>query len=602
MPEPIILVIGGVALYKWVKGKQAPASDSPLLAVVPAAATAQNRALNTMSPDALATNTSVTNQGVAPLATGEMALAVPSDLVAALDNQTALAMRAYASLNPPDFQAFLAKYADRLVLRNDFYFEALTNPPEAGYELTPAMIAGLGTASYKVAQALNGVYVGRSVDLFGVTASVAGQIPSINPDLVSGLQAAAMSYRAITSMSQVFAIAAANNVAITELMSFSATALTAAGAYPGLAALPLSGVLMAVGLVVDIGFTIIGDKPDLQKAVDVALDVASLAVLFIPVIGVVIAIVIQLVKFIIDLFGEDLFGGGMSHEQREVLETARYGSNINPMFPELAASYTPRELFKAIIGWGSGYCGGYHVVAMGVNLKLKAGDTLMVGGQLYTVPPNPAIEAYYGDGTSMLLGPGNQPGCYWLANTPFANITNDEQAWAFGAYASVNGVVAMAQAGIADWRKEQFNTPTEQLIAARTTPMREFLVKYKLTLDQVDQIALEYRAQPHLNELALAFGWATWQEMFAAVVADEWQAFLWSTTTGTLSDFSRNLGYASIYAFRAAALSSYETAWARVQKARVIWQARLVAQAEAAAYAFSQEYYIGSYSSGGNGA
>lgn len=597
MPEPVTLIVGGLALYAYLKGT-ASVPAAIVNPQAPAGSTAQNQPI---SGDAGGTGpgapmdtlgSAVASEIGAPLTAvvvdpapvaaviAEVDATAPADLVAALDNDTALAMRAYAALNPDDFQGFLDRYADRLVLRSDLMIEALTNPPEQGFELTPKMLMGLGNASYKVIQAFNGVAVGKSVDLFGVGASVAGQLPGINPDLVSGLQAAAMGYRAITSMTQVMGIAAANNVAVTELMSWGASSLGTVGAYPGLAALPLSGVLMAVGLVVDIGFTIIGNKPDLQKAIDVALDVASLAVLFIPVIGVVIAVVIQLVKFIIDLFGEDLFGGGLSEEQQDMIEAAKYGEKLNAMFPMLADAYTPRELLRTIIEWGSGYCGGRHVVAMAVSLAFRAGDTFMAGGQLVTIPPEM-------DGMTFGFGDNEQAGgCYWIRSMPLgiAAISNDEQAWLLAVYGALGDrIIAGAQVGVRDWLKEQFNTPTENLIAARATPLREFIVRHGLTLDQIDQIAQEYRAQPHLNALAAAYGWPTWQEHFAWVVEAEWDTFNDTVTHGTLSDFARRHGYPTMYAFRAAALASYETYWSRAKQAsRTLYQNALAAQQELA--------------------
>ena len=578
MPEPVTLVVGGLALYAYLKGR---ASVPALDPAAPASSTGSNQPI---SGDASGTGpgapletfgSAVAAEIGAPLTVvnqhpdevgaiiAEADQTAPPDLVGALDNDTAMLMRAYAALNPDDFAAFLDRYSDRIALRNDMILEYIADPPEAGFELSPTMLMGLGNASYKVIQALNGVSVGRSVDIFGVGASVAGSLPGINEDFVSSLQAAAMGYRAITSMAQVMTIAAANQVGVTTLMSWGTSSLSAIGAYPGLAALPMAGVLMAVGLVVDIGFTILGNKPDLQKAIDVALNVASLAVLFIPVIGVVIAIVIQLVKFIIDLFGEDLFGGGMSKEQREALEAARYGENLNPMFKELADAYTPRELWRTIVAWGSGYCGGRHVVAMSVNLVLHAGDTFLVGGQPYTVPPEL-------DGMPFGFGDNDQPGgCYWIRSmpAPFPSITNDEQAWMLGALASVNGIVAGAQVGVSEYLHVQFEDPTQRVIAARATPMREFLVKHRLTLDQVDQIALEYRAQPRLNALAAAFGWPTWQEFFAWVVEEEWEIFNDTITHGTLTDFARAAGFPTMYAYRAAALASYEAFYTRAEQA-----------------------------------
>lgn len=583
MPEPVTLVVGGIALYAFLKGRSTvPLADltaeerDTILSQAPSGALATQTPITIIPSGALQTSgsTIAAEEGI-PLGTvmtvpelDTAMLTVPADLVAALDNDTALMFRKYAALNPADFEAFLDRYADRLMLRNDLVIEMLTaGPPEQGFEPTPGMLISMGTAAYRVAQGLNGVAAGKSFDVFGISASAAGAIPGINEDFVSSLQGLAMGYRAITSLSQVMSIAAANQVGVTTMMSWGSGSLSAIGAYPGLAALPLAGVLMAVGLVVDIGFTIIGDKPDLQKAIDVALDVASLAVLFIPVIGIVIAIIIQLVKFIIDLFGEELFGGGMTHEQREVLEAARYGENLNPMFPALANAYTPRELFRTIIEWGSGYCGGTHVVAMSVVLILHTGNVVIAGGQAVTVPPEM-------DGVTFGFGNNEQAGgCYWIkswANTTMpqlANITNDEQAVMLGIYAPVNGVAAMAQAGIADWRKEQFNDPTERLIMTRAQPMRDFLVRHRLTLDEIDQIALEYRAQPHLNALASAFGWPSWQELFASTVSVEWQAFNATVTDGSLSDFAHQNGYPTMYAFRAAALAQHEWFYTRAKQA-----------------------------------
>lgn len=580
MPEPATLIIGGLALYAILKQGQAPLAalpaanqDAALSAGDPAGVLSTQVPLTRTPSGAMTTNGSIiaAEHGISlgqvmlapPIASD--GVAVPSDLVAALDAHTALMFRAYAALNPRDFESFLARYADRLVLRNDLMIELLTDPPAQGFEVTPGMLVGMGNAAYKVVQAINGVAVGKSVDLFGVASSAAGAIPGLNTDFVASLQGMAMGYRAINSLNQVMTLASTKGVSV---MNFSG--MVAVGAYPGLAALPLTGVLMAVGLVVDIAFTIIGDKPDLQKAIDVALDVASLAVLFIPVIGVVIAIIIQLVKFIIDMFGSELFGGGMSHEQREMLEAARYGENLNPMFPQLANCYTPRELFRTIIAWGSGYCGGTHVVAMGVSLILKPGDHLRIGGQSYTVPTDLLLS--FGDNETAGGGAG-RPGeenppytgrCSWLQGSPFAAMSNDEQAIALGVYASVNGVIASAAVGIAEWRKDQFTTPTENLIMARTQPMREFIVTHRLSLDQIDQIALEYRAQPHLNALSLAFGWPTWQEFFASIVDDEWHTFNLTVSEGSLSDFARRNGHPTMYAFRAAALAPWEQPYTRL--------------------------------------
>jgi hypothetical protein len=610
VPEPIVLILGGVAVYSWLKNRQTAAPTETQLADEPAAVTAGNTPLATIPSGSLATNGSAiaTAEGVpigdvmaVPPPPDGTYLTVPSDLVAALDNQTALMFRAYARLNPDDLEAFLTKYSDRVVLRNDLYFEILTEgPPGADdIQITPGMLTSMGSAAYRVGQALNGVAAGKSVDLFGTAASVAGAIPGVDENLVSSLQGMAMGYRVITSITDVMSVATNAGVEITNLTGLMQLG-GAVGAYPGLAALPLSGVLMGVGLVVDIGFTIISDKPDLQKAVDVALDVASLCVLFIPVIGLVIALVIQLVKFIIDLFGEQLFGGGMTKEQKEMIEAAKYGERLNPMYPQLAAAYTPRELWRTIVQWGSGYCGGVHIVAMSVVLKLKAGDTFMVNGSPYTVPPNPEAAQRSGDGTVAWLafGDNEQPGgCYWFKGTPFERITNDEQAWALGAYAAKNGTAASAQVGVSDYLTTQFEQPTMDIIQARATPMGEFVLKHKLSLDQIDQIALEYRAQPHLNELAVAFGWPTWQEHFGSVVEPEWRAFSLTTAEGSLSDFAKRNGYTTMYAFREVALRPFESLWQRGQAALRTAQTRLLAAQSASVDLYAQQHWLAQSSS-----
>jgi hypothetical protein len=569
MPEPFTLVLGGLAVYSLLRGMNAGQ---------PAPVNTDGSGTGPNAPFATATGTinhdvAGTTIGTAMLPGGApvdpvdiMNVALPADLVSKLDNETALKLRAYAVSNPSDFQAWLNGYADRMVLRNDLMIEMIRNPGAHEEEITlsPGMMVGLGSAAYKVLQAINGVAAGKSVDMFGISASVAGQIPGINEDFVSSLQAVAMGYRAISGMSDILSLAAANNVEIMNWTSLIGTS----GAYEGLAALPLGGVLMAVGLVVDIGFTIIGDKPDMQKAVDVALDVASLAVLFIPVIGVVIAIVIQLVKFIIDLFGDSLFGGGMSHEQRELLELAKYSESLSPMFPQLANAYTPREMYRLLISWGSGkgtgesdsqrdiydtanLCGGIHRIAMMVTFHIPPGERIMVGGQVKTVGPS-----------GLAFTPGGV-GCYWLVAAGLGAITADEQAFLIVKY----GETATAEAiqGITESLKAQLNEPVQNLVRARTAPMRDFMFKYKMSLDQIDQIAAEYRVQPYLAELSACYGWPTWQEMFASTCIVEWGQFNRSIVNGTLSDFARMNGFRSMYDMRGSALATWTQYFDRIK-------------------------------------
>lgn len=573
MPEPVTIILVGGAVYAFLKGRTAspkavatlpgaPGTETQVLAG-PARADAAGQPLSTgaagTGPTApLATPTSIVNGvSLAAVAADPLTPVKPiPDLAHVLEDDTALQMRRYVALHPDDFQGFLNRYADYIVLRQDLFIEAIAPPPPAGFQPTPTMVATLGVAAYKVAQGLNGVAAGRYGDIFGVASTAAGNIPGLNQDFVSAVQGLSLGYRAFTAISaaaDIATIAAANGVSI---MNVTGTMLETGGAVESLglgagagslAGAPIqtfSGVLMAVGLCVDIGFTIIGNKPDLQKAIDVALDVASLVCLFIPVIGWVIAIVIQLVKFIIDCFGEELFGGGLSHRERELIEAAHYGELLGPMFPKLANAYTPRELFSVIVEWGSGYCGGAHDVAMMVALNLRVGDQIMVGGQVYTVPADTTLTV------------GRQP-CYWFVGTPFAAMTNEEQAWALGKYAATNGVVARAQVGVTDALKEQFENPAEQLIAARAAPMKTF-IEHGVTLDGIDLIVAEYRAQPGLNALATFYGFTNWQAMLGQVLADEWVRWASNVTHGALSDFARENGYPTMYAYRAAAFKPFQ--------------------------------------------
>jgi len=540
----------------------------------PAGAPISTAASGTGASAPLATGTGVLNAVPLAQAMDPRITAIPP-LALVLDDSTAMMMRAYVALNPDDFQVFLNRYADRVQLREDLFFQAITNPPAGGFQPTPGMIASLGPAAYKVVQGLNGVAAGNTGDLFGVASTVAGKIPGLNPDFVHALQGLTLGYRAFSAglqLSQISTIAAANGVSVKNVTGVmlqtggqveSLGMGAAAGSLAGAPIASFAGVLMAAGLCVDIAFTIIGNAPDLQKAIDVALDVASLVCLFIPVVGWVIAIVIQLVKFLIDLFAEDLFyPKGHAAKQRELLESARYGESLSRMFPMIAEAYTPRELFAHIVQWGSGYCGGVMEIAMMVALNLKAGDQLMVGGHLYTVPAD----------TSITLG-DNAAGCYWFRGGPFETITNDEQAWALGRYASDNGVVARAQVGISEAMKVQYEVPTQQLIEARAAPFKTFAL-HGVSLDQVDQIAAEYRAQPPLNALSEFFGYPHWQDMLGELLTPEWRAWSAVVTHGTLTDFARANGQPTMYALRAAALAPWQALRDRVQalEAAMAWQ------------------------------
>src|SRR6266849_2611000 len=299
MPEPITIFIVGSAAWAFLRRQGtppaevarvlpgAPGSGGSRLAG-PATAGAGGQPLSTAAsgtgPTApLATLTAVVNGvpiGAVPTATIR---GIPP-LAVVLDNDTALLMRQYAALHPEDFQVFLDRYADFIVLRDDMFFEALTDPPAGGYKPTPMMAVSLGAATYKVVAAFNGVAAGNYGDLFGVASTVAGNLPGLNPDFVHALQGLTLGYRAYSAALSVVdlqAIAVANGVSlidVTGTMVETAQALGTAGTATVSMVTPLSsftggltlgGALMVVGLSVDIAFTIIGNAPDLQKAVDV---------------------------------------------------------------------------------------------------------------------------------------------------------------------------------------------------------------------------------------------------------------------------------------------------------------------------------------------
>lgn len=564
--EPVTLVLIGAAAYSYFKGKgaviskaelpsQAPTSnDLPILAG-PTGQPLSTGASGT-GPDApLATNTGLANPITILDSQPPAVQVVPiPPLALVLDNATAIALRQYALLDPDGFRIFLDRYADYFVLRSDQFIEMLTDPPAAGFQATPGMIANMGIAAYKVVQGLNGVAAGQYGDIFGVAATTAGQIPMINPDLLKSLQGLALGYRAYTAamtVGDIASIAAANGVG---MMDVTSSMLAGGGVSGSMAMAPIAsfaGVLMAVGLCVDIAFTIIGDRPDVQKAVDIALDAASLVCLFIPIVGWVVAIVIQLIKFIIDCFGEQIFGGGMTKTQHDMIEAAKYGEQLSPMWPILADSLTPRELWLHIVQWGSGYCGGAHTVAVAVWINLKAGDVIVIAGKLVTIDQD------------RMLNFGTQ-GCYWLRGTIFESMTNDEQALALATFGATDGRIgAQAQVGIMESMKSQFNIPTVNIIQARCAPMANF-VKHGVTLDGMDQIVAEFRAQVPLNNLAKMFKYETWQTMIGTVLASEWTTWAGSTPHGSLHDFAVSLHQPTMYALRAVAFQSYQVIFDRV--------------------------------------
>jgi len=148
----------------------------------------------------------------------------------------------------------------------------------------------------------------------------------------------------------------------------------------------IGDVLQVVGPVVTIVvacvsmyFTITGDLPDYQKAIYCALDAASIAAVFIPVVGWIVAAVIQIVKFVL----QKVLGQSKSHEQREAEETAyllQYGAQ--ELAKQLNQIMTLRQLYDVLTSWGSGSTGGTTAIAI---VTMVNGKMIGVSNQTYAV-------------------------------------------------------------------------------------------------------------------------------------------------------------------------------------------------------------------------
>jgi hypothetical protein len=301
-------------------------------------------------------------------------------------------------------------------------------------------------------------------------------------------------------------------------------------------------IVGTVGLVVDMVFTVLGNASDAQKAFDTALDAVLIACLWIPVYGWALALVVGIIKMIGDLFG---FSQGLTHAQREALERARYGDALAPMLADLAHAFSPREMVRVLMDWGSGACGGTHAVAMAPYMR----DAQT--GQLW----------YFGNA-----------GCYYWAQArgvqyrgqvlDGAPLSLDAQALALVQYGGTD-FAAEAQVGIREDLKTIFN---EQIVARVTQklPFWQGILAQGGTLDTLDVVAEEIRLTPDLTALAAFYGWASWQAGLAAMLQPQWTAYHDAHLTGgTLSDFARQHGYPDLRAWRTALFAPLWPAWQR---------------------------------------
>lgn len=320
------------------------------------------------------------------------------------------------------------------------------------------------------------------------------------------------------------------------------SATTSAGehlvsAVAGDVALTLADGLTAVAIVgalVDIGFTIASDQPDAQKAVNAALDAALIVCLFIPVWGWVIAIVIVVVKLVLNLFGSEIFGGD-DHKMREAREANRAMSQASDMARAIAEALSPRELVRVLWRWTTLYCGGpLHAAGNHAILtSLQGAD-----GAFYFAP-NPC----YLNGGRYHEWPDA------------AVMTLDDQALALVQYAASEFHVSI-QAGVKPEMLAGGNWSLDEGVTKKCLAWQE-IMSHGITLDQLDLLATEHRKQPRLREIAEFFGAPSWYDLIGWHLQDLWTRYLIHSRSGSLSDFAHQFGHPTWISLRDSVSEQY---------------------------------------------
>jgi len=319
-------------------------------------------------------------------------------------------------------------------------------------------------------------------------------------------------------------------------------------------------VIGTVGLVVDMAFTVLGDASDAQKAFDVAMDAVLIAALWSPVYGWAIAVVVGIVKLIVDLFG---FSQGLSHAQREALERQRYGEHLAPMLADLGHAYSPREMIRVLIDWGTGYCGGTHDIAMMTGLADPDAPPLAGTGWVPIVAPGCYQWALIG-------------GTYRGLTIPAAGLSVDDQAHLLVQY-GLTDLRAEAQSGIREDLKTVFNDAVRVRVQQKI-PTWQAIMAQGGTLDDLDVVSEEIRLGPDLHALAVFYGFDTWQALLTPMLQPAWTAYHGlHAPDGSLSGFARANGYPDLRSWRTALFAPLWPAW------RAEVQALAAAEAEAAA-------------------
>lgn len=312
---------------------------------------------------------------------------------------------------------------------------------------------------------------------------------------------------------------------------------------------PALQIIGVVGVLVDIGFTITGDQPDVLKAVNIAIDVAIIVCMFVPVWGWIAALVLSLVKIVIGLFtGQQ----GPSHAQREALETKWYADHgAKPFLQGLGGVLSPRELLRYMVEWGSGSCGGVHEVAISFTLQAPDGGLVQIGHQ-------------------HVYGAQTPNACYFNVGASYRNVadvsllTQDAMAELLVEFGESDLGINI-QAGIAPELKAPMNTTMDDIVTKKLRAWKEAM-DFGLTLDDLDAIATEQRKQPRLMAIAAAFGFAHWRDLAQYHLQDYWTRYIVTSRDGSLNHFAQSLGYGRGWIeLRDAVLDSYGAVYDRVE-------------------------------------
>jgi hypothetical protein len=310
---------------------------------------------------------------------------------------------------------------------------------------------------------------------------------------------------------------------------------------------PALQVLGVVAILVDVYFTVTGDQSTMMKAVNLVIDAALIVCLFIPVWGWIIALVLTLVKMVLNMFMKD---GKAEKKMREAMETQWYAEHgAKPFMKGLVNVLSPREMVDYMTSWTSGYCGGVNEVAIAFTL----------------INPDDPNE-YVGIG-SMHPGSNLPNECYWnslgtyTSAKPYRGLnpyymTRDDMALAL-VYHGLTDLRVIIQAGVAEEMKAPMNALMDDFVTKKLEIWRESMVENGLTLDELDMIASEQRKEPRLDAIAAYFGYPDWKMLVQWHLQDYWTRYIVTNREGSLWGFAAACGYDSWITMRDEIMESY---------------------------------------------